>query len=415
MGHTYRFTQPLPTTITTYWGNVERVPPISSIFKSFRIWQHVAFLVAQASIFYTTEIMKIAFLIQDITTKGGTERTTCCLANEFAKHNHTVSIVSVFKNELAIKYFLNSNVEIIYLTHKEYNLKMGLGKRLGLIIKQHSLVKQCQTLLTADVIIGQKILASLLLWRGGLSNKSVACEHFKFEMYNKFTRTMRNLLYTQFRQVVVLTENDEKKFTRILKNVSVIPNMISVNATKSAGADSKRMISVGRLHPQKGYDLLLQALPRVFDQAPDWTLDIFGEGEDYEKLIELCRHLKLTQYVHFKGYTSNIEQEYAHAALYIMSSRFEGFPMVLLEAAACQLPIVSFQCPEGPETILANGGGLLVPPENSIELGKTILKVIKEDQLRAQLRNETIKITETYSPTIIYEKWMNLFRRIQIY
>lgn len=358
--------------------------------------------------------MKIAFLIQDITTKGGTERTTCCLANEFAKHNHDVCIVSVFKNEPTIKYFLNSNVNVTYLSDKEYSIELGLSKRVLLIAKQLRLVKRCQTLIAADVIIGQKILASLLLWWAGLSKKSIACEHFKFEMYNNIVRSMRNVLYKKFRQVVVLTENDEQKFKRVLTNVSVIPNMVSVNPTTGVGADSKRMISVGRLHPQKGYDLLLQALPKVFSEAPDWTLDIFGEGEDYEQLTEQCRQLNLTQNVHFKGYTSNIEGEYANAALYIMSSRFEGFPMVLLEAAACQLPIVSFQCPEGPETILANGGGLLVPPENSDALSDAILKVIKDDQLRKKLAQETIKITERYSPLSIYGEWMNLFHKVDL-
>jgi len=358
--------------------------------------------------------MKIALFIQDITTKGGTERTTCCLANEFVKHNHDVSIVSVFKNEPTIKYFLNSDVTIIYLSHEEYNLAIGFGKRLMLITKQYRLVKQCQTLLTADVIIGQKLLASTLLWPTGLSTKSIACEHFKFDMYTKSIRKIRNFIYRHFKQIVVLTDNDQQKFSQALNNVSVIPNMISVKPTKGIGFNSKRMISVGRLHPQKGYDLLLHALPAVFDKAPDWTLDIFGEGEEYNRLMLICEQLKLTTYVHFKGYTSNIEQEYANAALYIMSSRFEGFPMVLLEAAACKLPIVAFQCPEGPETILANGGGLLVPPEDIASLSKTILKLIKDDQLRKQLAEETIKITEAYSPLFIYGEWMNLFHKIDL-
>lgn len=356
--------------------------------------------------------MNITFLIQDITTRGGTERTTCCLANTFAEYGHNVSIVSIFRNEKSSAYLLNQNIKVDYINNDIYNIELGIVNRLFKIIKSRKKIHFSHILQNADIIIGQKILASFLLSISGFSSKSIACEHFKYEMYNTPLRFIRNCIYKKFKCVVVLTNNDKEKFSQTLSNIEVIPNMISVTPVKNNGKNSKRLITVGRLNYQKGYDLLLKALPKVFEQAPDWHLDIFGDGEDLNMLLKLREQLKLTNFVNFRGYIDNIEDEYAKSSFFVMSSRFEGFPMVLLEAMACGLPIVSFKCPEGPGTLLQNGGGLLVPPENTDLLSESILKLIRSELLRNKLANEASSVIGQYTPQNIYSLWSKLFEKL---
>ena len=188
--------------------------------------------------------------------------------------------------------------------------------------------------------------------------------------------------------------------------------MISVIPKEYRGIDSCRIISVGRLTRQKGYDLLLQAIAEIADEMGLFTLDIYGEGEERAALEALCNHLGLSNKVHFCGYVKSIEEAYAASAFYVMSSRYEGFPMVLLEAAACGLPIVSFDCPEGPAILLQNGGGIVVPREDVHALAQAILRMIQEPNLRARYRDQLEQIIAPYRPVSIGTQWEQLLYRI---
>lgn len=356
--------------------------------------------------------MEVVFIIQDITTQGGTERTTCCLANEFAKHGHHVTIISIFKYNDCMCYEVNKNVIVEYLSNESYSLKLSKLQRITTIINKINYLKTNTTLKEANIIFGQKLLASTLLYLSGYSKKSIACEHFKFEMYNKLIRQMRNWLYKHFLQVVVLTENDKLKFNKSINNVSVIPNMISVPIKENIGANNRRIISVGRLNFQKGYDLLLEALSKIKNIIKDWEIEIYGDGEDYNTLKSQCTTLLLDKNVKFMGFTSNIENKYCESTFYVMSSRFEGFPMVLLEAAACGLPIVSFACPEGPSTLLANGGGLLAKAEDSDDLASKIAEMITNQTLREKFATQTKAVIQPYQPETIYNRWIELIAKI---
>lgn len=354
--------------------------------------------------------MKITFFIQDITTRGGTERTTCCLANEFSNNGHSVSIVSAFSAGTKVQYPLLQNVNLVLWNDGQYDMKMSFVKRFIIAISKMKKIRRTKEFQDADVILGQRIFASLLIFLSGLSKKSIACEHFKYGMYNSIIRFFRNLLYKRFERVVVLTERDRQRFRKHgVRNVCVIPNMISIVPIEKTVGEQKRIISVGRLDKQKGYDLLLKSLPAVFRQYPDWHLDIFGEGIDFDELNLLRKKLNLESNVFFKGFVKNIEEEYANSSFYVMSSRYEGFPMVLLEAMACGLPIVSFDCPEGPSVLLKDGGGILVKYLDIKALEESICTMISDKKLRDKMALEASNIVMLYKSEIIYNKWIKLF------
>lgn len=356
--------------------------------------------------------MKICFLIQDITTKGGTERTTCCLANEMLRQGHHVDIVSVFCENGEVPYSLDANVGVHYITKEHYGLDLSLYRRICLILSQIKKIKKAPVMQNADWIIAQRLMACVYALFSSLSKKTIAGEHFKYKMYNGLVRGLRNLMYRKFRCVAVLTEKDKKAYeAHGVKHVEVIENMIPIVPKPWVGASSKRILSVGRLDCQKGYDLLLESLSKIKDQLQDWAIDIYGEGKDKESL-EFQRHtLGLDEKVHFLGYSNDMETVYANHSIYVMSSRFEGFPMVLLEAMAAGLPVVSFACPEGPEVLLKDGGGILVKAEDTDALSKAIVKMISDETFREKCRNEAMEIVLKYQPKKIYEKWAALFER----
>lgn len=358
--------------------------------------------------------MKIAFLIQDISTAGGTERTTCCLAKQLVKRGVEVTIVSVFRNAVTSA-FSAEDVPIVWLTDQSYSCNDGKIRRMVAVLSQVKRVKDCQPLQEATLIICQKSLASLLVFLAGYCYKAIACEHFRYAMYSPLIRYLRNRMYRYFWRLVTLTDNDRKRFlTHGLNNVVTIANMISVVPQAYEGEESKMIVSVGRLEKQKGYDLLLQAMRRCADKIGDYCLYIYGEGKEKETLLKMREELGLTQRVQFCGFTDEVEKIYAHASFFVMSSRFEGFPMVLLEAGGCSLPIVSFDCEEGPRTLLQKGGGLLVRNGDTQALADAIINMSTNEELRHKCRQQIVKITQQYSPKNITEEWTTLIRQYQL-
>ena len=356
--------------------------------------------------------MKITFLIQDVTTTGGTERTTCCLANEMARQGNEVSVVSVFHEAEAPQYPMDQRVQLVFISDEHYGLDLSMAARLQLIWKQVPALKRCAALREAEVILSQKLMASVLAKAAGWQHKTFACEHYKYGMYNPAVRAWRNRLYRGFRGLVTLTENDRQAFlAHGVRRVHVVENMVSIRPLPYQGASSQRILAVGRLDKQKGFDLLLEALNRMDKNTLDgWHFDVFGDGPEREKLLLQRQQLGLDYIISFHPFVKEIEREYATHAFLVMSSRFEGFPMVLLEAAAAGLPIVSFDCKEGPATLLKNGGGLLVKAEDTVALAEALTRMMTDADLREQCARQTTQVVAPYTPEAIYLKWMKLFK-----
>ena len=215
--------------------------------------------------------------------------------------------------------------------------------------------------------------------------------------------------------VVVLTDNDAKRFKLHKVNAYVIPNMTSFGIKPNRVANARRMITVGRLHPQKRYDLLLSALVSVFERYPDWYIDIYADGDEAYGLLlkKQVSDLNLQSNVFFKEFCTDIQKEYLNSSFYVMSSRYEGFPMTLLEAMACGLPVVSFQCPEGPAELLKDNVGLLVPPEDVTMLSEAIIRMIRDEKLRANCTAKGLNVIQAYTPDKVYIKWLTLFENIK--
>lgn len=354
--------------------------------------------------------MRISFVILDITRCYGTERTTTLLANKFVEQGHEVSILSVFKEKDRPGFSLNDKVMVDYLIQEPYTHKKSvlfIGKQ---YIKAIIALRKHYQHNPQDVIIGQAFLVCFFLWISGYARQAFACEHYKYGLYNRPIRTFRNWMYRHFKKVITLTDCYAKEYEYHGVKTKVIPNMLPFSIVDNIHTNNtKKIISAGRLQPEKGYDLLLQALKPVFTKYPDWSIDIYGEGNDRAMLEKLRDDLGLLPNVRFLGFSSNIHKAYLEASFYVMSSRHEGFPMVLLEAIACGLPVVSFDCPSGPAALLKDEAGLLVEPENIPALSDAIIRMIEHPELREAYAKKGLQVALGYTPDAIYRKWQALF------
>lgn len=349
---------------------------------------------------------KICFVVADLTFKGGIERVTCNLANDFSE-NYEVKIISFFNTNKEINFFLNPKVSVQYLTDEKYDGKPGSLKRMfkffGIFLQINKLLKNME----CDYIIGQGMPVSLMMFPLNFFNKRIiACEHVYYNYYKSLIRNIRDILYKYYYKVVVLTENDRKKFQRKLKNVECIENYISKISLKKSSLDNQTLITVGRLENQKGYDMLINICSLFIKKYPEWKLKIFGEGNLEDQLKKMVEKKGLTNQILFMGVTDKINKEYEKADVYIMSSRYEGMPMVLLEAMSYGLPIVSFDCPSGPSDIIEdNESGFLIKDFDQSKMKEKIELLINNEVLRKEMGKKAKIRVEKFSKYNILNKW----------
>lgn len=218
----------------------------------------------------------------------------------------------------------------------------------------------------------------------------------------------------RFDKFVVLT-NEDKGYLGGLPNIEVIPNAAIHVSKNYSEVKNKRVIAVGRLDYQKGFDRLIQAwkLVQHTGRFSDWKLDIFGQGEWREMLQQMIDKQGLQNTVKINPPTNAILNEYVHSSLLVMSSNYEGFGMVLVEAMSCGVPVISFDCKCGPKDIIQPGiNGLLVPNGDIQALADAMMKVMEDEAYRKMLSLNARKVVDTYSEQAVMSQWILLFTSI---
>lgn len=226
---------------------------------------------------------------------------------------------------------------------------------------------------------------------------------------DKVRASMDEKLVRRFDRFVVLTEEDAGMWGE-MPGIRVIPNAANFIAEKYSDCSAKRVIAVGRLDYQKSFDRLIQVWEKVHQQMPDWRLDIFGQGEWQEMLQGMIDERGLQETVKLNGPTKNIGKEYSESSMIVMSSHYEGFPMVMIEAMACGLPAVSFDFKCGPRDIIKEGENGLVVKDGDIDgLAKAMMTLMRDDELRKRMGEEAKKVVETFSEAKVMDKWVRLY------
>ncbi len=238
-------------------------------------------------------------------------------------------------------------------------------------------------------------------------------ESSKFSLIQRlFVEWWKNKLVDHLRlldKLVVLTESSVKEWPE-LDNVVMIPDPLPIQVNSKSALTSKHVVTIGRYSFEKGYDLLLQSWAIVQKEVPDWHLDFYGMGDatTYKKQaaqldIDLSR-------CHFYGSVSDVQQIYNNCSIFALSSRFEGFGLVLVEAMASGVPVISFACQSGPLELISDGhNGLLVPLGDVSAFAEKLIRLIKDPELRASLADNGLNTAQSCSLEKVASQWNALF------
>lgn len=375
--------------------------------------------------------MKIMYCIEGLYNSGGMERIVIAKANYFVSEGNDVTIVTVNQKDRPVFFKIDKSIKLIdlkinYDEISNDNIIKKIFSRHKKIKKHLTNLQEVVSIFCPDIIIstfGNEI-EFLHKLNTPKNLKKIAEIHFSHDyrlmhgqnIIRRYIHKFLNIKYknniSKLDAFVCLTEEDKQKWGN-LNNLHVIPNFIEHKSNIPAQLNSNRAISMGRLTYQKGYDLLLYSWQKVALKHPDWILDIYGDGELKDELIKLREDLGLTNNVYFHSPIRNVYDVLHNASFYIMSSRFEGLPMVLLEAMSVGLPIVSFQCPCGPFDLLNdNNAGILVPPGNIDLLSKNITTLIEDKSLRIKMGESAYNEASKYLSKNVLEKWESLFKTL---
>ena len=205
-----------------------------------------------------------------------------------------------------------------------------------------------------------------------------------------------------------------EQFEELIRNGEVLEyTEYNGNYYGTLKSEAERIISAGRFGKEKGFDMLVKAFAPVVRKHPDWHLDIYGDGEMFDTVKELIENLKIADNVHLMGMCSNLSDKYKDYSMYVLPSYREGLPLVLLEAKANRLPIVSFDILTGPREIMRDGvDGILVPPYDLEKMGAAICRLIEDDSLRISMSEKSQDNVENFSKPTILKQWCDLIESI---
>ncbi len=353
----------------------------------------------------------ILFVLTDITQCGGTERTVLSVANYLNKNNFKVMILSLNSSCEQRPFFnLSKNIMIRHLNVPSYVNKSFIYKIKGWIfsiLKFRSEIKN----INADVIISTSRNTNLLsLLFKHTSQTLIGCEHFAYNVpMNNFLRQIRDISYKKINRLIVLTRKDAEYYTNKGVKVDVIPNAIPFDdeITKS-GLKKNMAIAIGRHTEQKAFDKLIKLWCKIENSIQDWQLLIIGEGPLLEMNKKLASDLE-SRTITFLPFTKNIVQYYQEASLYLMTSIYEAFPMVLIESKYFGCVNIAYDCDTGPSEIIKNReDGFVIPMDDEKQFINTISKLISNTELINHLSKKAELNSNDYLKSNILPQWIRL-------
>ena len=386
--------------------------------------------------------MKIRYLLHNAYGGGGTIRSVVNQANALCDE-HEVEIASVYRTGDETVFKIDPRVRLVPLTElrdtgSRRTDQPGQKSRLAnktrrfrnpLPHRHDSRYRNWDPLVDLTIIryirsarggvlVTTRPALNLLSARfGSRGVVRIGQDHMNLDTYKPPLRAAMLRAYPRLDAIAVLTEHDRDSYQAALGDASVrlvrIPNGIPPWPLPPAPLESKVLVAAGRLVRQKGFDLLISAFATVSARHPDWRLRIFGWGAKRAKLAAQIEELGLTGQVTLEGPSRKLDEELTAASGYVLSSRFEGLPMVLLEAITAGVPAVAFDCPTGPREIIDDGRtGLLVPPQDVAALADGMTRLIENPAERRAMGAAARADSDRFSMVRVRDDWERLFTEL---
>lgn len=364
-------------------------------------------------------MIRICFLLGGFQGSGGIGRVASILVNRLSQNPELdVHTISYFQDERPLLYTISPNVH----SHALYPMCYSMVKAM---LFRHAItrVKEILRREKIDILIASGALYYPIgiLACVGIRTKCVCWEHTNPAVTDdyRFQKRCRDIAAKLSWKIVVLTKSAQlyylEQYPGCKKKLFQIYNPIDEQAVRSDGYDlaSKRIISVGRLSYPKNFERLIHLAEEVLPKYPDWSWDIYGDGELKDKLLEMVHQYGLEKQLHLMGQVDDLYSVYKQYAFMVMTSRYEGFPMSLIEGAANRLPLVSFDIPTGPNEIIVDDvNGFLVDPNSDQMMIARIEQLINQAECRIKMSQNVMQLAEVFSMERVVAQWMKIFEEI---
>ncbi|WP_136465438.1 glycosyltransferase family 4 protein [Flagellimonas onchidii] len=355
--------------------------------------------------------MKIDFIIGSM-IGGGAERVVSLLANYFAQNGHRVRVITFYGDDA---YDFHPDIKRIRF-HKKAIINYASFRGFFSLLSFYFRKKNRPDYVSTHIgMVGYATIIPTKLY--GI--KSVVSEHFN-HLHQPSTLPIKFLWHVLFRlpnAITVLTKFDLPFFKKINQNTVIMENPCSFVINSNAPKTRERtIVAAGNLdrYVHKGFDNLLDIVHEVFKTHPDWNLKIVGGGEiGMPPLVEKAKKLGLENKVEFSGFRKDVKEIMAKSDIYILTSRYEGLPMVLIEAMSQGMACIAYDCVSGPSEIIDDGkNGILVSDQNKEEMIQKLGELIDNEKLRESLRANTVKSLDKFSLENVGKKWENLLSNL---
>lgn len=358
--------------------------------------------------------MRIVIIVHCL-TGGGAERVAAMWANGFRERGHEVEVV-IFDADSPRTYALREEIRVTVVTSRRRWVVVRIIER---IVRLRKVLKG----ISPDVVIEAMPSWQRLVAMAGMGCKKIATEHDSFEKptsakeelgwFNKF---WVNRLYSH---VTVLTQVDKGVIGRRLKHVTVLPNPLALEPVKNVPPKEKIVLAVGRKDAwhYKGFDILIKAWSQVSADTEGWKLQIVGGSDKggQEYLKDLCHKYGVSESVEFQDYQEDILPYYQKASIFVLSSRYEGFGLVLIEAMSQGCACIACDYKGRQSEIVTNGvSGVTCEPDHVEALVEALRKVIDDDELRNQLQSAAIRRAGDFRIDRIMDRWEVIFKKCRL-
>jgi glycosyltransferase involved in cell wall biosynthesis len=381
---------------------------------------------------------RVVILIGSAWGMGGTIRAALNLAGWLAP-NHRVEVLSAYRRvDEPFMGAFPEGVDVIALDDQRVGRQTGLRQKLAGKLRgidsvllhpddirydNYSLLTDIETVRRlgggAGTLIATRPSLNLLIAQLDLPGwRTIGVEQMNLDVHAKPLRAAFKRHYRKLDALAVLTDRDMAAYAELLgeraPHLVRIPNTVKALEGGKADPDAKVVLAAGRLTPQKGYDMLIGAWRVVARERPDWKLLILGRGVKRENLLRDIREYGLDGTVTIGPASNDLAGEMERASIYALSSRFEGFPLVLLEAMGKGMAPVAFDCPTGPADIIDDHrNGLLVPFKDVDALGNALLEMISDDELRHRCAAAAVDAARDYTMEAIGPLWDALIAELR--
>ncbi|MCC8147555.1 glycosyltransferase family 4 protein [Akkermansia sp.] len=380
--------------------------------------------------------MKIAYVLDDLDAAGGIQAVTRAKAAALAAVPGNEVMLVTANDSRRTASSLPSGVKVVHLgiNYYEDDWKGFLYVLKGILIRRRRHAKALRKALDElcpDIVVsvGQSEKFMIPRLSRGKPWKTVREFHYSGTYRKDYARLQGGwracavAAISDFYEfgfgrgtydaTVVLTRQDREENWKGRKGVHVIPNPCVWSPEKASSLDQPCAVAIGRLVPVKGFDLLIRAWEKVAAVHPDWELEIWGDGPEREPLGRLIREKELEGKVLLRGATVDVQEKLLQSSMLVFSSLFEGFGMVLVEAMACGVPCVAFECPCGPRDVISpEKDGLLVPPGNTEELARAIIRLVEHPEERSRMGEAARRKAARYALDSVCAAWMDLFHEL---